>query len=108
MGIFEPLFKDRITSIESITTDGEGTKTRTILYTNVPCFYDDKVTLTYGEVLVHMDCIATFRIPTKYSSVDLEYIITFNSKEYLIRQIQPIKAIIGPIQYYQLRVAKYG
>jgi len=108
MSLYNILFTDRIATIEKIETDGEGTKTRKSLYKNIPCVFDNKIILSYGEILTHNDCVATFRIPAKYSLIDNEYVITYNEAEYIIKQILPIKPIIGPIQFYVVRVSNYG
>lgn len=104
MTIFGPILNETISKVERVIKDGYGTETsRDYIYTDVPCRFDGKVTLTYGELRTEVDYKATFMVPISYTFLE-EDIITYDEDTYVVKDIQIAKPVIGPAQYVQLRV----
>lgn len=108
MSMLKPLFRDRISKIYSVSKDGYGTITRSIIYENVPCDHEDKITLKYNEILANSDCVATFIVPKRYALISIEDIIVYDNYEYIVKNMQDIKPLIGPVQAMQIRVSRNG
>ena len=105
--LFSILFNDFIETIERPTIDGYNAKTAKPLYVKIPCRFFDEVMLAFNEVLVKENYTGTFFIPTQ-CTLELEDIITYKNREYIIKNIQTKKPLIGPAQYIQLRVIDNG
>jgi hypothetical protein len=105
--MFNILLNDYITLIERPTMDGFGKKTNKPLYVNVPCKFTDEVMLSFREILKKEDFIGTFIILPKYK-LEVEDVITYEDKQYMIKDIQTKRPLIGPAQYVMVRVINNG
>lgn len=116
MPIWSMLFTDKITSIHRVVTDGYGSKTKQFIYNNISCRYVEANVLSYNEVtrvnrapnIIKETYKGIFYIDPYYDLIALEDIILFENSEYIIKEIQYKKPLLGSVQFVQLMVVDNG
>ena len=86
MSIIAPLLKQTITSISSVSQDGYGDETYTVIYSDVPCRWQEEITqevLATGQVVTYL--IKAFLLPDY--DVKENFRVIKDSKNYTIRKI---------------------
>lgn len=108
MPLFNFLFNQTITGIYRATSDGYGAKQETYLYKNIPCRFVEVNALSYSANLIKENYKGTFFIDPKYDDISLEDVIVCDSREYIIKSINYVRPLIGPLQFIQIMVIDHA
>jgi hypothetical protein len=108
MPLFNFLFTDKISSIYRVASDGYGAKSKSYLYSNLSCRFEEINAMSYKNSFVKENYKGIFYIDPRYTLLSVEDIIVFNNREYIIKSIQMQKPLLGVAQFIKLLVIDHG
>jgi hypothetical protein len=82
------LLNQTVTTIYSVGRDGYGTITKTSVYSNVECRWEEKFQLVLNkegnEVMAQIECWLPTNIEGSATSINTDYIFLFGGAEYTV------------------------
>jgi len=102
MSILEGLLGQSIDSICSITTDGYGDTTQTIVYSDVPCRWQNITERIVNSINEEVTATIKIWLLPVYSDVLYSYQIVQNSKTYNIQLIKSVYDLDGNLDHIKM------
>lgn len=97
------LLNQRLDSISKITRDKWGDMTSAIIYQNIPCrFTEDDTKLR--EATVEDERIDALAYIGKKFTVAVDYVVTFESQDYIISGISKARDLFGNVHHQKLKL----
>jgi len=90
-----------IEAISKVSRDKWGDRTSTILYQNVPCRFTDNLT-KIREVSSEGDKVDAVAYIEKKFVVAMDYIVTFESEDYIISGFAKERDLFGKVHHQKL------
>jgi hypothetical protein len=82
------LLKQTVTTISSVSRDGYGTVTKTTVYSNIECRWEEKFQMVLNkegnEVMSQIECWLPTEIQGSATSIDTDYVFTFGGTDYTV------------------------
>jgi len=82
------LLRQTITTIYSVSRDGYGTVTKTTVYSNVPCRWNEEFQMVLNkegnEVMAQIECWLPTEIEGSATIINTDYIFLFGGTEYTV------------------------
>jgi hypothetical protein len=104
--LLEGILNQTITTIASTTRDGYGRITATTLYSDVPCRWQEKFTMTLdkfgNEAVSKAQAWLKDKLYDEDILIDIDYICTYNSKEYTVLAYEFHYDLSGEVEYIKL------
>jgi hypothetical protein len=94
-------FHQRLDSISKITRDKWGDRTSFILYQSVPCRFTEDDT-KIREVTVEDERIDALAYIGKKYTVAVDYVVTFESQDYIVTKIAKARDLFGNVHHQKL------
>ena len=97
------LLNQTVTTIYSTSRDGYGTITKTTVYSNVECRWEEKFQLVLNkegnEVMAQIECWLPNQIEGSSISISNDYIFLFGGTEYTVLAYSNNYNILGQREY---------
>jgi hypothetical protein len=95
------LFNQRLDSIRKKTRDKWGDRTYVILYQSIPCRFTENTTKIRQATVEDERIDAIAYIGKKYT-VAMDYVVYFESQEYIISRVAKERDLFGNIHHQKL------
>lgn len=100
------LLNQTVTTIYSTSRDGYGTVTRTTVYSNVDCRWEEKFQMVLNkegnEVMAQIECWLPTQIEGTNTSVQTDYVFLFGGTEYKVLAYSNHYNIRGAREYVKV------
>jgi hypothetical protein len=95
------LFNQRLDSISKDIRDKWGDRTSAILYQNIPCRFTEDDT-KIREATVEDERIDALAYIGKKYTVAVDYVVTFESQDYIISKVSKARDLFGNVHHQKL------
>ena len=102
MGIADGLFDQVITSIYSVSTNGYGDETLTLVFSSVPCRWQEISTQVTTGLRETKESKVSVWVPSEYSTILPDYRVVVGTETYIVVSVDNKYNISGTIDHVRL------